>query len=59
MKWSQSEIEMLSPILDRIRKDLELSENKKILVLCSAGGEVVLWLANKLKLEKVIGLELD
>lgn len=59
MKWALSEIELLSPILDQIRIDLEPLDDKNILVLCSAGGEVALWLAKKLKQGKVTGLELD
>ena len=59
MKWAQSEIELLSPILEQLRTDLEPIDDKNILVLCSAGGEIALWLAKKLKHGKVTGLELD
>ncbi len=59
MKWAENEIEMLSPILEQIRRDLELLGGQNILVLCSAGGEGALWLAKTLKLGKVTGLELD
>ena len=59
MKWTQSEIELLSPILEQIRTDLGPLDDKNILILCSAGGDVALWLVKKLKRGKVIGLELD
>lgn len=59
MKWTENEIAMLSPIFEQIRKDVEVSGRKDILVLCSAGGEVVFWLANVLKGSRVTGLELD
>jgi len=59
MEWSQTEIEQLSPILEQIRVDLEPIEGKNILVLCSAGGDVALWLAQRLKRGKIVGLELD
>lgn len=59
MKWNQSEIEVLSLILERIYTDLAPLEGKSILVLCSAGGEVALWLGERMKTGKVIGLELS
>ncbi|MFZ3070279.1 MAG: methyltransferase domain-containing protein [Anaerolineaceae bacterium] len=59
MKWTQNEIELLSSILEQIKTDLEPVEEKNILVLCSAGGEIALWLAKKLKQGKVTGVELD
>jgi SAM-dependent methyltransferase len=59
MKWTQAEIELLSPVLKRIRMDLEPIDGKNILVLCSAGGDVAFWLAKQMKQGKVTGLELD
>jgi len=59
MKWTRAEIEMLSPVLEQIRMDLEPIDGKNILVLCSAGGDVAFWLAKQMKQGKVIGLELD
>jgi predicted O-methyltransferase YrrM len=59
MKWTQKEVELLSPILEQIRIDLEQIKPKSILVLCSASGDVVLWLARRLKQGRIIGLELD
>jgi SAM-dependent methyltransferase len=59
MKWTQNEIELLSPVLDQIQTDLQPLDNKDILVLCSAGGDVALWLARKLNQGRVTGLELD
>jgi SAM-dependent methyltransferase len=59
MKWTQAEIERLSPVLEQIRMDLEPINGKNILVLCSAGGDVAFWLARQMKRGKVTGLELD
>lgn len=61
MEWSQEELEKLSPILERIHENLRPLERKKILVLCSATGDVALWLAERMRGNngKVIGLELD
>jgi SAM-dependent methyltransferase len=59
MKWTQAEIELLSPVLKRIRMDLEPIDGKNILVLCSAGGDVAFWLAKQMKQGKVTALELD
>lgn len=59
MKWSGGELERLSPILERISEDLAPLEGKKILVLCSARGDVALWLGERVgSTGKVIGLEL-
>jgi len=59
MKWSQAEIEQLSPILERVQTDLGSPGGRDILVLCSAGGDVAIWLAQRLKPARVVGLELD
>jgi len=60
MKWSREELEGLSPILEQIHKDLALLEGKKVLVLCSAGGDVALWLGKRVgSTGKVIGLDLS
>ncbi|MFX1283242.1 MAG: class I SAM-dependent methyltransferase [Promethearchaeota archaeon] len=59
MKWSKAEVKDLSPILERIKDDLGDLENKNIVVLCSAQGEIVLWLAERMKGGRIIGLELD
>lgn len=59
MKWNQAEIQELSPILEQVQADLEPLEGKHILVLCSASGDVALWLAKKVKYGRVLGLELD
>lgn len=59
MQWSGGELEKLSPILERISEDLAPLEGKKILVLCSARGDVALWLGERVgPTGKVIGLEL-
>jgi len=59
MRWTQTEIELLSPVLEQIRMDLEPIDGKNILALCSAGGDVAFWLARQMKQGKVTGLELD
>lgn len=58
MKWNQVEIEKLSPILKQVQLDLEPLEEKSILVLCSAGGDVAFLLGERMKRGQVIGLEL-
>ncbi len=59
MKWSRSEIEHLLPILEQVSSDLATVDGKKILVLCSATGEVAFWLGEMMEQGKVTGLELD
>ena len=50
---------MLSPILEMIQADLEPLDGKDILVLCSAGGEVPFWLAERMAEGHILGIELD
>lgn len=59
MKWSRVEIEKLSPILEKVQVDLAPLEGKSILVLCSAAGDVALWLGEGMKYGQVVGLELS
>ncbi len=59
MKWSRSEIDHLSPILEQVSSDLAPVDGKQILVLCSATGEVAFWLGEMMEQGKVTGLELD
>jgi len=59
MKWSRSEIDRLFHILEQVSSDLAPMEGEKILVLCSAAGEVAFWLGEMMEQGKVIGLELD
>ncbi len=59
MHWTGTEINLLSPILARMRADLGSPDGKQILVLCSTGGEVALWLAEGMQRGQVVGLELD
>src|SRR3990172_5830145 len=59
MQWSQSEIEELSTILERIQADLEPLNGKSILVLCSAAGEIPLWLAQRMTQGNIMGVELN
>jgi ubiquinone/menaquinone biosynthesis C-methylase UbiE len=59
MKWTRSEIDRLSPILERLSSDLVPVDGKQILVLSSAAGEVAFRLAEMMESGKVIGMELD
>jgi SAM-dependent methyltransferase len=59
MKWNRYEIDRLSPILEQVAADLTPVDGKRILVLCSAGGEVAIRLAEMMETGRVTGLELD
>lgn len=59
MKWNRSEIDRLSSILEQLSFDLAPVDGKRILVLCSAAGEVALRLAEMMETGRVTGLELD
>lgn len=59
MKWGRKEIEYLYPILEQVSFDLAPVEGRRILVLCSATGEVAFWLGEMMEQGKVTGLELD
>jgi SAM-dependent methyltransferase len=59
MKWSQVEIEQLLPILEQVQADLEPLEEKNLLVLCCAAGEVAFWLGERVKHSTVTGVELN
>lgn len=59
MKWNRSEIDRLSPILEQLSADLAPVDGKRILVLCSAAGEMAFRLAEMMETGKVSGLELD
>ncbi len=59
MKWSQSEIEILSPILQQMQADLEPLDGKQVLVLCSAAGDIAFRLAERMNNGKVTGLEFN
>jgi SAM-dependent methyltransferase len=59
MNWDQQEIETLSPILEQIREALEPLEDKEILVLCSAAGQLAFWLAERMVHGHLTGLECD
>lgn len=61
-RWTEDEVKKLSAtILEKIYRELEPLNEKKILVLCSSEGDVAFWLVKKTKefKAKVIGLELD
>jgi ubiquinone/menaquinone biosynthesis C-methylase UbiE len=59
MKWNRNEINRLLPILEQLSFDLTPVDGKKILVLCSATGEVAFWLGEMMEQGQVVGLELD
>ncbi len=59
MKWGRNEIDRLLPILEQVSSDLAPVDGKSILVLCSAEGELVFWLAEMMEQGKVTGMELD
>jgi SAM-dependent methyltransferase len=59
MRWEQAEIKTLAPILEQIRADLEPLAGKRILVLCSAAGEVAFSLCEGIGQGDIIGLELS
>ncbi len=59
MKWSHDEVSLLSPIVKRVKADLEPAEGKHILVLCSASGDLAFELANSIGEGKITGLELN
>lgn len=59
MKWSRTEIDRLYPILEQVSSDLFPVDGKNILVLCSATGEVAIWLGEMMETGKITGLELD
>ena len=59
MKWNRSEIDRLSTILEQMSSDLVPVDGKRILVLCSAAGEMAFRLAEMMESGKVMGMELD
>jgi hypothetical protein len=50
--WSEQELRILAPILKQIGDELAPVDGKHILVLCSAAGDVVFWLARQMKIGK-------
>jgi ubiquinone/menaquinone biosynthesis C-methylase UbiE len=59
MRWTLDEIGTLMPLVERLAVDIGPLENRDILVLCSAAGDLAFWLGKKMKAGKVKGLELD
>ncbi len=59
MKWGRNEIERLSPILEQLSADLAPVDGKRILVLCSAFGEVAFRLGEMMETGHVTGMEMD
>jgi len=57
--WSPKEREILAPVLEKVGEKIGPLEGKRILVLCSAAGDVALWLAERMKTGRVVGLELS
>lgn len=55
--WNDEERRLLQPIVDVITEDLEPLAGKRILVLCSATGEMAFHLAEHVGDGEVIGLE--
>lgn len=58
-KWTKQELKALQPVLERMAQDARPLEGKKVLVLCSAAGDVAFWLAKQIGNGKVSGLELN
>lgn len=59
MRWTKSDLERLAPILQQIENDLTPLAGRQVLVLCSAAGELVFRLAQKVGNGKVTGVELN
>ncbi len=59
MKWNRNDIDHLSFILEQVAADMGPVDGKRLLVLCSASGEVALRLAEMMESGHVTGLELD
>jgi len=59
MRWSAAEIQQLEPILDEVCGAAEILGEERVLVLCSAAGDMAFRLANKLTCGQIIGAELD
>ena len=58
--WSEPEVRALGPVLGRLQAALGPLDGKQALVLCSAGGDVVLELAQRAGVRgRVTGLELN
>lgn len=58
--WMKHELKVLQPILERMAQDAAPLEGKKILVLCSAAGDVAFQLAERVGCQgKIVGLELN
>ncbi len=57
--WNPKEQEILAPVLERIGETIDPLEGKRVLVLCSAVGDVAFWLAKRMKTGRVVGLELS
>ena len=57
--WNPKEQEILAPVLERIGETIGPLEGKRVLVLCSAAGDVAFWLAKRMRTGRVVGLELS
>ncbi len=57
--WNKEEKKQLLQIFKKIKQDLEPIDGKKILILCSAKGDIAFYLAHSNKNIHIIGLELN
>jgi SAM-dependent methyltransferase len=57
--WNKEEKKQLSQIFKKIKQDLEPIDGKKILILCSAKGDIAFYLAHSNKNIYITGLELN
>ena len=57
--WNEQELQILTSILEQIADEIAPLDGKHILVLCSAAGDVVFWLAERMTSGKIVGLELS
>lgn len=59
-KWNEEELTELEGILRRLEAELEPLPGKEVLVLCSGGGEIALWLGKRMEGNgRVVGLDLN
>ncbi len=59
MKWTDPEIQILEPILQKLYEALKPLDGGNFLMLCSAGGEMVFRLAEKMRSGHLTGVEVS
>lgn len=59
MKWEPAERDVLAPVIQRLRDGLDLSDEGRVLALCSAHSALAMALAHWTPGLQVLGLELD